>query len=100
MPPAKLYHVQPFPGLFSGFFCFFCNWKWNLGTGKLENSNRQTKQQLVNMPGAVIEEWWEQRQKNPQRENELDRPSFEGFHTQLDCKFTDGNKNQTQLTLM
>ncbi|CAH3158736.1 unnamed protein product [Pocillopora meandrina] len=27
--------------------------------------------------------------KNPQRENELDRPSFEGFHTQLDCKFTD-----------
>ena len=38
--------------------------------------------------------------KNPQRENELDRPSFECFHTQLDCKFTDGNKNQTQLTLM
>ena len=61
MPSAKLHHVQPFPGLFSSFFFFFCNWKWNLGTGKLENSNRQTKQQLVNMPGAVIEEWWEQR---------------------------------------
>ena len=27
-------------------------------------------------------------------------PSFEGFHTQLDCKLTNGNKNQTQLTLV
>ena len=27
-------------------------------------------------------------------------PSFEGFHTQLDCKLTNDNKNQTQLTLV
>ena len=27
-------------------------------------------------------------------------PSFEGFHTQLDYKLTQGNKNQTQLTLV
>ena len=29
----------------------------------------------------------------------MDSPNFEGFHAQLDCKFTYGNKNQTQLTL-
>ena len=30
----------------------------------------------------------------------MDIPNFEGFHAQLDCKFTYGNKNQTQLTLV
>ena len=40
------------------------------------------------------------RDENPQRENEMDSPSFEGFHAQLDCKLTNGNKNQTQLTLV
>ena len=30
----------------------------------------------------------------------MDSPSFEGFHSELDCKFTYGNKNQTQLTLV
>ena len=29
----------------------------------------------------------------------MDSPSFEGFHAQLNCKFTYGNKNITQLTL-
>ena len=33
------------------------------------------------------------RDENPQRE-EIYIPSFEGFHTQLDCKLTYGNKNQ------
>ena len=33
------------------------------------------------------------RDENPQRE-EIDIPSFEGFHTQLDFKLTYGNKNQ------
>ena len=28
------------------------------------------------------------REENPQRENELDSPSFVGFRTQLDCKLT------------
>ena len=27
-------------------------------------------------------------------------PSFEGFHSKLDCKLTNGNKNKTQLTLV
>ena len=40
------------------------------------------------------------RNENPQRENEVDSSSFEGFHTQLDCKLTYGIKNQTQLTLV
>ena len=40
------------------------------------------------------------RDENPQRENEMGSPSFEGFHAQLDCKLTNGNKNQTQLTLV
>ena len=26
------------------------------------------------------------RNKYPERENEMEGPSFEGFHTQLDCK--------------
>ena len=26
--------------------------------------------------------------ESPQRENEMDSPSFEGFHAQLDCKLT------------
>ena len=29
----------------------------------------------------------------------MDSPSFEGFRAQLNCKFTYGNKNITQLTL-
>ena len=40
------------------------------------------------------------RDENPQREKEMDSPSFKGFHAQLDCKLTSGNKNQTQLTLL
>ena len=30
----------------------------------------------------------------------MDGPNIEGFHAQLDCKLTYGNKNQTQLTLV
>ena len=33
------------------------------------------------------------RDENPQRGKEMDRPSFEGFHAQLDCKLTKANKN-------
>ena len=33
------------------------------------------------------------RDENPQRVNEMDSPSFEGFHAQLDCKLTYGNQN-------
>ena len=40
------------------------------------------------------------RDENPQRGNEMDSPSFEGFHAQLDFKLTYGNKNQTQQTLV
>ena len=40
------------------------------------------------------------RDKNPQRENEIDSPSYEGFRAQLDCKLTYDNKNQTQRTLV
>ena len=36
--------------------------------------------------------------ENPQRVNEMDTPSLESFHTQLDWKLTKGNKNQIQLT--
>ena len=40
------------------------------------------------------------RDENPQRVNEMDSPSFEGFHAQLDCKLTYGNQNQIQLKLV
>ena len=36
--------------------------------------------------------------ENPQRVNEMDTPSLEGFHAQLDWKLTKGNKNEIQLT--
>ena len=38
--------------------------------------------------------------ENPERGNEMDSPSFEGFHAQLDCKMTKGNKNQKQIALV
>ena len=34
------------------------------------------------------------RDQSPQRENDMDSPSFKGFHAQLDCKLTHGNKPQ------
>ena len=40
------------------------------------------------------------RDENPPRENEVDSPSSGGFHAQLDCKLTYGNKNQTQPALV
>ena len=40
------------------------------------------------------------RDENPQRVNEMDSPSFNGFHAQLDWKLTYGNENQTHLTLL
>ena len=49
------------------------------------------------MPGAVYSV---SRDENPQRVNEMDSPSFEGFHTQLDCKLMYYSKSQTRLTLM
>ena len=30
----------------------------------------------------------------------MNSPSFKGFHAQLNCKFTYGNKNETQLALV
>ena len=38
------------------------------------------------------------RDENPQRGNEMDSPSFEGFHAQFDRKLMYDNKNETQLT--
>ena len=35
-----------------------------------------------------------------QAETKMNRPSFEGFLTQLDCKPMYGNKNPSQLTLV
>ena len=35
------------------------------------------------------------RDENSQRGNEMDRPSLEGFHAQLDFKLTKGNKNHS-----
>ena len=40
------------------------------------------------------------RDENPQRVNEMNSPSFNGFHAQLDWKLTYGNENQTHLTLL
>ena len=40
------------------------------------------------------------RDENPPRENEIDSPSSEGFHAQLDCKLIYDNENQTHLTLV
>ena len=53
------------------------------------------------MPSAVNLRYYNSiRDGNPYIENERHSPSYSGFHTQLDCKLTYGNKNQTQLTLV
>ena len=49
------------------------------------------------MSAAVIDV---SRDENPQRVNEMDSPSFEGFDAHLSYKLTYGYKNQTQLTLV
>ena len=79
---------------------FFVNWKKNFGTSKLASSNRRTKQGFVNMRSAVIYVTIAWAETKIQRQNEMDGPNIEGFHAQLDCKLTYGNKNQTQLTLV
>ena len=51
------------------------------------------------MPSAVNLRYYSSiRDGNPYIENERHSPSYSGFHTQLDCKLTYGNKNQTQLS--
>ena len=53
------------------------------------------------MPNAVNLRYYNSiRDENPYTENERDSPSYSGFHAQLDCKLTYGNKNRTQLTLV
>ena len=53
------------------------------------------------MPNAVNLRYYNSiRDENPYTENERDSPSYLGFHAQLDCKLTYGNKNRTQLTLV
>ena len=34
------------------------------------------------------------RDENPQRKNEMDSPSFEGFNAQFDCKLTRGRETE------
>ena len=41
-----------------------------------------------------------EQKRNPPGENEIDSPSFRGFHAYLNGKLMYGNKNQTQLTLV
>ena len=52
------------------------------------------------MRGAVIDIIIKWAETKILRVNEMDSPSFKGFQTQLDCKLTKDNKNQTQLTLV
>ena len=53
------------------------------------------------MPNAANLRYYNSiRDENPYTENERDSPSYSGFHAQLDCNFTYGNKNRTQLTLV
>ena len=92
--------VWPFPELFPSLF--FYTWKWNFGIGKSANSIRTTKKKVCKHAKRHNRHYYYvSRDKNLQRENEMDcSPSFESFHTQLDCKLTNDNKNQTQLTLV
>lgn len=75
----------------------FLNWKWNAGTRDLvQNQTRVCKQaKRRNLRYYNIN-----RDEIPQRGNEMDCPSFDGFHAQLGCKLTYGNKTQTKLTLV
>ena len=86
-----------FPGLLSSFF--FVN--WNVRISEPASSNRRTKQRFASMPSTVNWRYYNvSRHGNPQRENTMDSQSFEGFYAQLDCQITNGNENQTLLTLL
>ena len=96
-PPAKLCYVRLFPGLLSSFF--FVN--WNVRISEPASSNRRTKQRFASMPSTVNWRYYNvSRDGNPQRENTMDNQSFQGFYAQLDCQITNGNENQTLLTLL
>ena len=75
----------------------FLNWKWNAGTRELvQNQTKVCKQaKRRNLRYYNIN-----RDEIPQRGNEMDCPSFDGFHAQSGCKLTYANKNQIQLSLV
>ena len=77
-----------FPGPLSSFFSLIKN----------EILEQASRQEATEEPRKALSRV--SKDENPQRENEMDSPSFEGFHAQLDCQVTKGNKAQTQLTLV
>ena len=78
---------------------FFANKKENFGAIQPASSNRKTKG-CKHAGRRNLRHCDVSRDENPSRENEIDSPSSEGFHAQLDCKLTYDNKNQTHRTLV
>ena len=79
-PSAKLYYVWSSPGILSAFL--FVNWNWNFGTSGPASSNRRTKQRFLKKTRRLNLRYYNvSRDENPQGENEMDSPSFRGFHT-------------------
>ena len=76
---------------------FFLNWKWNAGIRELVQSQTKVCKHAKrrNLRHYIISSG-----ENPKRGKEMDCPSFDGFHAQLGCKLTCGNKNQRQLSLV
>ena len=88
-----------FKGVWLKKIIFFVNWKWNFETSEPAGSNRTTKQRFINMPGAVIDiiiTWAET--KILKEETKWTVRVLKVFT--LSCKLTNGNKNQTQITLV
>ena len=77
-----------FPGPLSSFFSLIKN----------EILEQASRHEATEEPRKALSRV--SKDENPERENEMDIPSFESFHAQLDCQVTKGNKAQTQLTLV
>ena len=80
MPSAKLYYVWPFPGLLSGFFSLI----------ESEISEQASRQVATEEPNKGffykarrrnVRYYNLSRNENAPGENEMDSPSFRGFHT-------------------
>ena len=62
-------------------------WKvWNLAAKLEENSQKNQSKVCIHAKRRNLRYYNVSRDESPQRENEMDSPSFEGFHALLDLQ--------------
>ena len=77
-PICQFYNDRPFSRLLS--FFFFLNWKWNSRKASRRVATEEPKKALKHARRPSLRYCNVLREENPQRENEMDNPSLEGFY--------------------